>query len=195
MDLYPWLRLLHIAGVIFLGGGLLAVFVSEWRAYRTDRVDLFAEAARYTAIFYDALVTPGAVMILVSGPLLVHHLGLGWFDSPWLTGMWGLFLFEFIEGNTVTRRQFRRSLRLSRALPPDAPLIECKRKGVRTLVGQMAHFLDLPLFSVIVYCGMIRPDHWRSVVLAISVAIIGAILLTLLVPRLARPTGVLRREV
>ena len=114
MDVYPLLRLLHFIGFIFLGGGLLAVFVSEWRGYRTGEPTVFAEAARYTAIFYDALVLPGAILIWVSGPLLVLQLGLGMFDAPWLVAMWGVFLFEFIEGNTVTRIQFRRTLRLSR---------------------------------------------------------------------------------
>ena len=30
MNLYQLLRFLHVIGFIFLGGGLLAVFVSEW---------------------------------------------------------------------------------------------------------------------------------------------------------------------
>jgi hypothetical protein len=33
MDLYQLLRFLHVIGFIFLGGGFLAVFVSEWRGY------------------------------------------------------------------------------------------------------------------------------------------------------------------
>lgn len=186
MGLYSALRLLHAAGFIFLGGGLLAVFVSEWRAYRTERTAAFAEAAAYTAIFYDVLVTPGAAMILASGPLLVHQLGMGLFDTPWLMGMWGMFLFEFIEGNTLTRRQFRRTLRLSRSLPQDGPLTESGRKGARSLVGQVAHFLDIPLFSVIVYCGMVRPDHWPPIFAATGIAVVAAAVLTAAVPRLAR---------
>lgn len=186
MDIYQLLRFLHFAGFIFLGGGLLAVFVSEWRAYRASQTASFAEAALYTAIFYDALVTPGAVMILVSGPLLIDRLGLGYFDAPWLVGMWGLFLFEFVEGNTVTRVQFRRTLRLSQALPQDAPLTEEKRSGARNLLGQLAHFLDIPLFSVIVYCGVLRPAEWWQVGAAIGIAVLAAMLLMLAVPRLAR---------
>ena len=116
MDYYSALRLAHMVGFIALGGGLLAVFVSELRAYRTDDAYRFAEAAWYTATFYDALVLPGAVIVGLSGFLLVIELGLGFLSEPWLVGMWGLFLFEFIEGNTITRRQFRRTLRRSRAV-------------------------------------------------------------------------------
>jgi uncharacterized membrane protein len=185
VDIYHLLRFLHFAGFIFLGGGLLAVFVSEWRAYRATRTVVFAEAAFDTAILYDFLVLPGALMILVSGPLLIYKLGLGYFDAPWLVGMWGLFVFEFIEGNTVTRVQFRRTLRLSRALPEDEPLREDKRRLARTSIGQLAHFFDVPNFAVIVYCGVFRPDTWPQVAGAIGIAIAAALTLTLAVPRLA----------
>jgi len=185
MDIYQLLRFLHFAGFIFLGGGLLAVFVSEWRGYSATRPVIFAEAAFYTAILYDFLALPGALMILVSGPLLIRQLGLGYFDAPWLVGMWGLFLFEFIEGNTVTRLQFRRTLRLSRSLAEDEPLTQDKRSHARTLIGKLAHFLDIPLFSVIVYCGVVRPDSWAQVAGAIGIAIAAALALAFVVPRLA----------
>jgi len=186
MDSYLLLRLLHFTGIIFLGGGLLAVFVSEWRSYGTKEPAAFAEAAYYSAIFYDVLVVPGAIMMWVSGPLLIWWLGLGWFAHPWLAGMWWLFLFEFVEGNTVTRIQFRRTLRLSRSFPPDEPLTGEKRRIARTRLAQVAHFLDIPLFSVIVYCGVMRPEQWQHVAMAIGVAMIVAASLTIFVPRLAR---------
>ncbi len=186
MDVYQPLRFLHFAGFIFLGGGLLAVFVSELRAYSTNRTVIFAEAAFYTAVFYDFLVLPGALMILVSGPLLIRQLGLGYFYAPWLVGMWGLFLFEFIEGNTITRVQFRRTRRLSQALPQDKPLTDGIRSHVRTWIGQLAHFLDIPLFWVMVYCGLMRPDRSWQVAAAIGIAIATALALTFLVPRLTR---------
>ena len=71
MDLYLLLRFFHFIGFIFLGGGLLAVFVSEWRGYSATRPVVFAEAAFYTAILYDFLVVPGALMMLTTGPLLI----------------------------------------------------------------------------------------------------------------------------
>jgi hypothetical protein len=81
MDYYLLLRLGHIAGFILLGGGLLAVFVSELRAHTTDEVHVFTEAAWYTAIFYDALVLPGALLVGLSGLLLIFELGLGFFEA------------------------------------------------------------------------------------------------------------------
>jgi uncharacterized membrane protein len=187
MDSYLLFRLMHFTGFIMLGGGLLAVFVSEWRAYRANGAPAFAEAARYTAIFYDALALPGALLLGVSGFFLIRRLGIGWFDAPWLTGMWGQFLFEFIEGNTVTRIQFRRTLRLSRSIAESEPLTEARRREARTLIGQVAHFLDIPLFSAIVYFGVVRPDRWSEAAAAIGLAVCVAALLTVFVPRLVRP--------
>lgn len=185
MDSYLLLRMLHIVGFILLGGGLVAVFVSELRAYRTTDVHRFAEAAWYTATFYDGLVVPGAVLLAVSGVLLILELGLGFFDEPWLVGMWGLFLFEMIEGNTVTRAQFRHTLRRSREALARGRLTDRDRDEARSLLGQVTHFLDLPVLLVIVYCGAMRPDSWTEVLAALGLALVAAAALTALVPRLA----------
>ncbi len=162
MDAYVLFRLGHVVGAILLGGGLLAVFVSELRAYHTNDVHAFAEAAWYTAVFYDGLALPGALLLGASGLLLKLELGLGWFEQPWFTGMWGLFLFEVVEGNTVTRLQFRRTLQRSRAALPTGALTAEVRAEARSLLGQITHFLDVPLFLVIVWCGVMQPGSWSS---------------------------------
>lgn len=190
MDYYTLLKFGHIVGFILLGGGLLAVFVSELQAYRTNDMKAFCEAARYTATFYDSLVISGALLVGISGFFLIRELGLGFFEEPWLVGMWGLFLFEFIEGNTVTRMQFRKSLRRSReALQRGDPLTDNLRDEARSPVNQIVHFLDVPLFTVIVYCGVVRPDSWTHVFIAIGTGLFVAILLNFFVPRLARHQG------
>ena len=95
------------------------------------------------------------------------------------------FLFELIEGNTVTRVQFRLTLRRSRLALQSGELTTEHREEARTLLGQVTHFLDVPLFLVIVYCGAMRPGTWSHVLLAIVVALVAAFLLTAMVPRLA----------
>jgi uncharacterized membrane protein len=186
MDYYLLLRLGHIVGFILLGGGLLAVFVSELRAHTADDVHVFAEAAWYTAIFYDALALPGALLVGLSGLLLIFELGLGFFEEPWLVGMWGLFLFEFVEGNTITRIEYRRTLRQSRKALAEGHLTPELRDQARNVLGQFTHFLDVPLFAVIVYCGAMRPTTLGRVIVAILIAVALAAALTFVVPRLAR---------
>jgi uncharacterized membrane protein len=87
MDYYTLLKFGHIVGFILLGGGLLAVFISELQAYRTTDMKVFAEASRYTAIFYDSLVISGALLVGISGLFLILELGLGFFAEPWVVGM------------------------------------------------------------------------------------------------------------
>jgi uncharacterized membrane protein len=187
MDYYSFLKFGHIVGFILLGGGLLAVFISELQAYRTSDMKVFAEASRYTAIFYDSFAISGALMVGISGFFLILELELGFFEEPWVVGMWGLFLFEFIEGNTVTRAQFRKTLHRSReALARGGPLTDDVREEARGLLNQIAHFLDVPLFTVIVYCGTVRPDSWSHVITAIVIALVVAAILIVAVPRLAR---------
>ena len=186
MDIYSLLKFAHIIGFILLGGGLLAVFMSELEAYRTKEMKAFVEAARYTARFYDGLVIPGAITVAISGYFLLDKLGLGFFDAPWIIGMWGLFLFEFVEGNTVTRLQFRKTLRLSqKAQTENKALTEEVRHEARTLLNQVVHFLDLPMFAVIVYCGTVRPDTWGEFFTVFTPALVVTALLVIFVPRLA----------
>ena len=187
MDIYIWLKFGHILGFTLLGGGLLAVWVSEFQAYRTDDMKEFAQASRYTAIFYDFLVIPGALTVGTTGFFLVLQLGLGFFSEPWLVGMWGLFLFEFVEGNTITRFQFRKTLASSRkAFEAGKELSEEIREEARSLVNQIVHFLDIPMTTVIIYCGTVRPDSWAQVLTAIAIGLCVTALLVVFVPRLAR---------
>ncbi len=190
MDYYTLLKFGHIIGFTLLGGGLLAVFVSEFQAYRTNDMKEFAESSRYTAIFYDYLVIPGALTVGTTGFFLVRELGISFFEEPWVVGMWGLFLFEFIEGNTITRIQFRKTLRNSRnASEAGNILTEEIREDARSLLNQIVHFLDIPITTVIIYCGTVRPDSWVHVLTAIVIALCITALLVIFVPRLARKGG------
>lgn len=187
MDTYTLLNFAHIMGFTFLGGGLLAVWVSEFQAYRTDDMREFTDAAWYTAVFYDFLVVPGALTLAASGYFLMRELGLGFFDEPWLITMWSLFLFEFIEGNSITRIQFRRTLRTSRAaFNAGKTLSEDIREDARTLLNRVVHFLDVPMLTVIIFCGAVRPDNWSTILTAIAIALLVTALLVTFIPRLAR---------
>jgi hypothetical protein len=86
----------------------------------------------------------------------------------------------------VTRAQFRRTLRRSRQALEAGRLTDQDREEARTLLARVTHFLDLPLFFVIVYCGAMRPDNWAHVLGAIVGAVVAAVILTAGVPKLAR---------
>lgn len=184
--LYPLLKLAHIVGAILIGGGLIGVWLSDLRSRQIRDLPQFSEAVRNIAVFYDGVVVPGAILLLVSGAWLTVEFYDGWefVHVPWLAGMIFLFVFEFIEGNTITRIYFMKLRRITgRALEAGyiTPELEAAR---RAPVATYTHFLDIPLFLVIVSLGAIRPSTWTLFVYGTLVSVFIAGVLSLLVPRM-----------
>lgn len=180
------LRLLHLMGLVLMGAGLIGVFVMDLRSRQVRDLALFGQAVSLIAVFYDGLVVPGALLLAGSGTWLVveYHGGWAFLEEPWLAGMVGLFLFEFIEGNTVTRLYFMRLRRLTReALSQGAMTPELER-GRGEHLATFTHFLDLPVLLLIVSLGMLRPADWSTFAIGAGLAVGLAVVLSLWIPRL-----------
>jgi hypothetical protein len=95
-----------------------------------------------------------------------------------------LFVFEFIEGNSVTRAYFMRLRRMTlEALEQGdftAELEDARGEGIPTFT----HFFDLPLLFVIVALGSIKPTTWTLFIVGSVAAITAAVVLTAFIPRL-----------
>jgi len=183
---YPVLKFLHLLGVVLMGAGLIGVWYADLRSRQLRELCVFAEAVRSIAVLYDGLVVPGALLLLGSGTWLIVTVYGGWafLGMPWLTGMVALFAFEFIEGNTITRLYFMRLRRLTReavALGHATPALEEAR---REHVPTFTHFLDIPIFFVIVMLGSMRPNTWAPFITGTAFALAAAAILTLVIPRL-----------
>jgi uncharacterized membrane protein len=183
---FSLLKFLHIVGVVLIGGGLIGVWLADLRSRQLRELLPFAEAVRNIAVFYDGLVVPGALLLLASGVGMIAKFygGWGFLEIPWLAGMVGLFAFEFIEGNTVTRLYFMRLRRLTRqALSTGqfTPELEAAR-GER--VPTFTHFLDLPMLFLIIALGALQLTTWALFLIGSVAAIILALALTIVVPRL-----------
>jgi len=193
---YPLLKFVHLLGLTLMGAGLIGVWYADLRARQVRELPLLAEAIRTIAVLYDGLVVPGALLLLGSGTGLIVTTYGGWafLGMPWLAGMVALFVFEFIEGNTVTRLYFVRLRRLSRealALGTMTPALAAAR---REHLPTFTHFLDIPILFVIVALGAARPTTWMLFMVATVLAVLAALVLTIVVPRLypspsAIPTG------
>jgi uncharacterized membrane protein len=184
---YEILRLVHIIGLSLIAAGLIGVFVSDLRSRQLVELAPFAETIRNIAVFYDGVVVPGALLLLISGTWLIIEFYGGWdfIEIPWLLGMVLLFAFEFVEGNTLTRLYFMRLRRLSReAVEKGGVTPELLKARERELVPTFTHFLDIPLLLVIISLGVIRPDTWTQAIAGIGVSILLAAALTILLPRL-----------
>lgn len=184
---YEILKLLHIIGLSLIGGGLIGVFISDLRSRQLTDLAPFAETIRNIAVFYDGVVVPGALLLLISGTWLIVEFYGGWefLQMPWLAGMVLLFGLEFIEGNTVTRLYFMRLRRLTRdAVEKGGVTPELFEAREHELVPTFTHFLDIPLLLVIISLGVVRPDTWFQAVVGAGISLLVATALTILLPRL-----------
>ncbi len=177
---YLVLKFLHLFGLILLSAGILAAFFTDRRARRSSNVFAIAEACRYERQLGLFLVFPGAILLGLSGTLLVLTLDLGFFDTPWITGMWLLFVFEFVEGNTITFSHGRRRL----ALAEDAESTGRITPGLQQELGRnlaaFTRLLDLTLGALMISLGVFRPSSWSFFVVGIALSLGTALLLTLL---------------
>ena len=174
------LRLLHLVGLILLSAGIIAAFFTDRRARSSSSVFAIAEACRYERQFGLSLVFPGALLLGVSGILLVLTFDLGFFGTPWITGMWMLFVFEFIEGNTITFSHGRHRLSLAEAAEALGYVTpELQRELGRNLAA-FTRFLDLTLGGLMISLGVFRPSSWSFFAVGVALSVGVALLLTVL---------------
>lgn len=183
---YAVLKLVHIIGAILIGAGLIGVWVSDMRSRQCRELFQFSEAVRNIAVFYDGVVVPAALLLLVSGTWLIIEFFGGWdfVNAPWLAGMVFLFAGEVIEGNTVTRLYFMRLRRLTREALAAGGFTPQLEKARAESVPTFTHFLDLPILFLIVSLGTLKPGTWTLFLAGSVVAMAVATILTILVPRL-----------
>lgn len=183
---YELLKLAHIIGAVLIGGGLIGAWVSDLRSRQCRDIVRYSESVRYIAVFYDGVVVPGAIILLVSGTWMIIEFFGGWvfLSVPWLAGMVFLFAFEFVEGNTITRLYFMRLRRLtSEALPLGSFTPELERTRAES-IPTFTHFLDLPILLLIVTLGALKPASWALFWSGSLVALAIASALTIFISRL-----------
>ncbi len=183
---YAILKFIHILGAVLIGSGLVGVWVSDLRSRQLRDLNTFAESVRSIAVFYDGLVVPGALILIISGSWMIVEFFGGWdfLKTPWLLGMVVLFLFEFIEGNTVTRLYFMR-LRKKTGDALEQGRFTSELENTRgEAVPTFTHFLDLPLLFLIIALGAIKPVTWKLFIIGSVIAVAVAVFLTIIIPRL-----------
>jgi hypothetical protein len=95
-----------------------------------------------------------------------------------------LFVFEFVEGNTVTRLYFMRLRRLTQEALSIGTFTPQLEKARAENVPTFTHFLDLPILFLIISLGALKPQSWSLFIVGSLIALAIAVALTLLVPRL-----------
>ena len=188
---YSVLKLAHIIGAMLIGAGLIGVWLCDMRSRQSRELVRFAEAVRNIAVFYDGVVVPGAVVLLTSGTWMIVEFfgGWGFLSIPWLAGMVFLFVFEFVEGNTVTRLYFMRLRRLTQEALSVGSFTPELEKARAENIPTFTHFLDLPMLFLIVSLGALKPDTWTLFFVGSLVALAVATALTIVIPRIYQWSG------
>lgn len=188
---YSVLKLAHIIGAMLIGAGLIGVWLCDMRSRQSRELVRFAEAVRNIAVFYDGVVVPGAVVLLASGTWMIVEFfgGWGFLSIPWLAGMVFLFVFEFVEGNTVTRLYFMRLRRLTQEALSVGSFTPELEKARAENIPTFTHFLDLPMLFLIVSLGALKPDTWTLFFVGSLVALAVATALTIVIPRIYQWSG------
>lgn len=183
---YSILKYFHVLGAVLMGAGLIGVWLSDLRSRQHRDLIRFSEAVRYIAIFYDGVVVPGAIVLLASGTWFTVKYYGGWdfLQIPWLAGMIGLFLFEFIEGNTVTRLYFMKLRRITQIALDKGEITAELEEERSKLMPSFTHYLDIPMVFLIIALGVLKPSTWDVFFYGATIAITVAILFTVVIPRM-----------
>jgi len=183
---YSFLLFAHFLGAVLIGGGLIGVFISDLRSRQVRELPQLSEAVRNIAVFYDGVVVPGALLLLISGTWLIVEFNGGWefLQIPWLVGMVALFAFEFIEGNSITRLYFMKLRRITHEALKVGHITPELEKARAEMVPTFTHFLDLPMLMVIISLGAMKPTTWTHFLVGTILAILVATVLTIVLPKL-----------
>jgi uncharacterized membrane protein len=91
IDLFVWLKLIHVVGACVLLGTGLGIAFFMWMAHRGADPGLIASTARIVVIA-DAVFTLGAVILQpLSGAALAHVMGYS-LREPWIVVSFGIYL-------------------------------------------------------------------------------------------------------
>ena len=106
MNLYGFLKFLHVTSVVLWIGGVMALWITTLRIARAGDYPTVTRLLPVGISYGQRVVGPASGVVLITGVwmAIVGHL----FSTPWVgIGMIGIFL-HFILGATLVRRTWMR---------------------------------------------------------------------------------------
>lgn len=172
---HAWLVGAHAIGALLLGVALVAIWLATERVRRARDVGALRRAARNCGTLEKRMIAPGVLLVLASGTwLTVQYYGWAFTRIPWLAGMIALFVFQAVWANTATRLHALRLRRLLEAAPANGPVTPALEHARTNPLAAFGHYVEIPVFALIVALGVLRPASWTLFVLGGTVAVLVA---------------------
>ncbi len=92
MNLYLWIKLLHIVGATVLFGTGLGTAFFMLTAYLSENEEAMAVTSRHVVLADWVFTTPAVIVTLTTGLWLTHKVGIP-FSSVWFVAVISLFAF------------------------------------------------------------------------------------------------------
>lgn len=174
--LYPTLLLVHVAGALALGAGIVGGLRADERARRAPTPGQLDEALELAGRWQRRVLIPGTVALLASGVgLVVLYYGWAFVALPWLAAMALLYVVEAVRANTLTRRHAVRLAELAgeaRARGRFPPELERVR---RDRAAAFLRWLELTVFLLVVALGLYRPMEWSTIAVGAAAALLAPV--------------------
>lgn len=173
--LYSALLVVHVAGALALGAGIVGGLHAEECARRAPTPGRLDRALEGAARWQRRMLIPGTMALLASGiGLIVAYYGWAFVALPWLAAMVLLYVVEAVRANTLTRRHAVRLAELARQartrgrFPPELERVR------RDRAAAFLRWLELTVFVLVVALGLYRPMQWSTIAVGAAVALLAA---------------------
>lgn len=150
MNIYLWLKLLHILAAVVVAGTGAGIAFFMFMAARSNNVQAIAVTARHVVLADWCFTTPAVITQFVTGVLLMRLLGWS-FTSTWFVWVLGLFVFIGVCWLPVVWIQYRLRAHASEAVQT-GEISATFRKYMRwwTALGVPAFLAVLVIFWLMV---------------------------------------------
>lgn len=155
--MYKTLLVLHLLGVFLIVGGAAIATAIGIKLSRTGHTRTVAELSRLSIVAERYVITPGAILALVAGSLLVHNIGYS-FGATWIIASYVLWVTAMTIGWAILGRHTVRINRHARQLAVDGVETsdELRRQGAAP-VGIIFGLGQNVILLAFIYLMVVRP--------------------------------------
>lgn len=151
MNVYAWLKFLHVLSVIIWIGGITALAVVIWRVTGERNRTALVELLRQATVYGQRIVGPASGVVLLSGLAMVGMAHIG-FATLWVVWGYAGILIHGVTGGVFLRKRIAELSQIASAPSgDDAALIGA---GRRLWTTQLIYLL---LLATVIAAMILKP--------------------------------------